>query len=164
MKRTAVHAYCSPTLVLLALDWADGDRDDFLGFAIERTPGMRPSLDEPQAPKNWLPNRVGFDGPSADGQADFPSNTNPIQKFQWWDARIDDPDRGATFTYKVWPVVGDPDSPTLVDAAASSIEVRIPQTTEHGIGTYFNRAVVSRRPSRRSLVAKSWMRRRWSAR
>jgi len=39
MKRTAVRAYCSMTLVLLALDWADGNRDDFLGFAIERTPG-----------------------------------------------------------------------------------------------------------------------------
>jgi hypothetical protein len=84
MKRTAVRAYRSPTLVLLALDWAD--RDDFLGLAVERTPGMRPSLNEPQAPKSWLPNRVGFDGPPADGQADFPSNTNPIQKFQWWDA------------------------------------------------------------------------------
>ena len=70
MKRTAVRAYCSPTLVLLALDWADGDRDDFLGLAVERTPGMRPSLNEPQAPKSWLPNRVGFDGPPADGQAD----------------------------------------------------------------------------------------------
>jgi hypothetical protein len=49
MKRTAVRAYCSPMLVLLALDWADGDRHDFLGFAVERTPGMRPSLNEPQA-------------------------------------------------------------------------------------------------------------------
>ncbi|MGZ6210946.1 MAG: hypothetical protein ACXWNU_00855 [Candidatus Binataceae bacterium] len=37
MKPTAVRAYCSPALVLLAFDWADGDRDDFLGFAIERT-------------------------------------------------------------------------------------------------------------------------------
>jgi hypothetical protein len=37
MKRTGVRAYCSPTLILLALDWADGDRD-FLGFAMERTP------------------------------------------------------------------------------------------------------------------------------
>jgi hypothetical protein len=36
MKRTAVRAYCSPTLVLLALDRADGARD-FLGFAMERT-------------------------------------------------------------------------------------------------------------------------------
>ena len=143
MKRTAIRAYCSPTLVLLALDWADGDRDDFLGFAIERTPGMRPSLNQQQEPKSWLPNRVGFEGPPAGGQADFPSNTNSIQKFQWWDARIDDPDRGATFTYKVWPVVGDPDNPTLVDAAASLIQVRIPETTEHDIGTYFNRAVVS---------------------
>jgi len=33
----AVRAYCSPTLVLLALDWADEDRD-FLGFGMERTP------------------------------------------------------------------------------------------------------------------------------
>jgi hypothetical protein len=37
MKRTAVRAYCSPTLVLVASDWADEDRD-FLGFAMERTP------------------------------------------------------------------------------------------------------------------------------
>ena len=44
MKRTAVRAYCSPTLVLLTLDWADEDRD-FLGFAMGRTPacGMRQS-------------------------------------------------------------------------------------------------------------------------
>ena len=40
MKRTAVRAYCSPTLVLLALDWADRDRDDFLGFAVS---GFHPS-------------------------------------------------------------------------------------------------------------------------
>src|SRR5215831_1090303 len=38
-SRAAVRAYCSPTLVLLALDWADGNRDDLLGIAIERTPG-----------------------------------------------------------------------------------------------------------------------------
>ena len=37
MKRTTVRAYCSPTLVLLALEWADEDRD-FLGFGMERTP------------------------------------------------------------------------------------------------------------------------------
>jgi hypothetical protein len=37
MKRTAVRPYCSPTLVLLALDRADEDRD-FFGFAMERTP------------------------------------------------------------------------------------------------------------------------------
>ena len=73
MKRTAVRAYCSPTLVLLALDWADGDRDDVLGFAVERTPGMRPSLNEPQAPKSWPPNRVGFDGPPADGATKSPT-------------------------------------------------------------------------------------------
>ena len=143
MKRVNVRAYCSPTLVLLALDWADGARDDFLGFAIRRTPGMRQSRNGAQAAESWLPNRVGFAGPPAEGQVDFPSNTNPIQKFQWWDARIDDPDRGATFAYKVWPVVGDSAHPKLVDACATTIEVRIPEAREHGIGTYFNRAVVS---------------------
>jgi hypothetical protein len=78
MKRTAVRAYCSPTLVLLALDWADGDRDDFLGLAVERTPGMRPSLNEPQAPKSYCR--------TASASTDRPRTARPIQKFQWWDA------------------------------------------------------------------------------
>jgi hypothetical protein len=63
MKPVAVRAHTSPTLVPLALDWADGRRHDFLGFAIERTAGMRQSLNGSHAPKRWLPNRVGFDGP-----------------------------------------------------------------------------------------------------
>ncbi len=37
-----VHAYTSPTLVLLAFNWeVGGARKDFLGFSIERTPGFR---------------------------------------------------------------------------------------------------------------------------
>ena len=44
MKRTAVRAYCSPTLVLLA-----------------------------RSPKSWPPNRVGFDGPPADGATKSPT-------------------------------------------------------------------------------------------
>ena len=32
-----IKSYCSPTLVLLAYDWPEGrQREDFLGFAIER--------------------------------------------------------------------------------------------------------------------------------
>jgi len=50
-------SYVSPTLVLLAFDWPAGaERNDFLGFAIQRTPGF--SGGDP----SWLPNRIGFNG------------------------------------------------------------------------------------------------------
>jgi hypothetical protein len=36
-----VRSFTSPTLVLLSSDWPDGDaKADFLGSAIERTPGF----------------------------------------------------------------------------------------------------------------------------
>ena len=48
-------AYTSPTLVLLAFDWTNGDASpDFLGFALERAPGFG------GAAKSWLPNRIGL--------------------------------------------------------------------------------------------------------
>jgi phosphatidylserine/phosphatidylglycerophosphate/cardiolipin synthase-like enzyme len=132
-----VRSYTSPTLVLLAYDWADGhDRVDFLGFAIERTPGFGTAL------SSWLPNRIGFDGPPPD-QADLPSNSAPIQKFYWWDARIADVDRGSTFTYRVIPVVGSPSSLTLLNEQGATVQVSIPEVEVNGIGSYFNRAVVS---------------------
>ncbi|HYB36333.1 MAG TPA: hypothetical protein VEF72_11555 [Mycobacterium sp.] len=130
-------SYTSPTLVLLANDWADGhDRADFLEFAIERTPGFD------GASSNRLPNRIGFNGPPPD-QGDLLSNSAPIQKFYWWDARITDADRGSTFTYRVTPVVGSPTSLTLLDQQDSTIQVSIPEIEVNGIGSYFNRAVVS---------------------
>jgi len=40
-SKVTVRACTSPTLVLLAMDWADGaDHSDFLGFAILRSPGF----------------------------------------------------------------------------------------------------------------------------
>jgi phosphatidylserine/phosphatidylglycerophosphate/cardiolipin synthase-like enzyme len=132
-----VRSYTSPTLVLLAFDWPPGAaRGDFLGFAIERAPGFG------HAARSSLPNRIGFDGPKADG-GDFPSDQAPIQKFYWWDARIDTPDRGTTFRYRVVPIVGAPGSLTTLDGEAADIDVRIPEVEEHGITTHFNRAVVS---------------------
>src|SRR5262249_48957774 len=90
MATIKARAYLSPTLVLLALDWPDGEsRNDFLGFAIQRTPGFRDESTQQVAPNSWLPNRIGFNGPPAAGQADFPSNLAPIQKFMWWDARLE---------------------------------------------------------------------------
>jgi len=99
-----VKAYASPTLVLLAFNWDAGkDFDDFLGFAIKRSPGFRGN----KAP-TWLPNRLGFQGGNLQG--DFPSNEAPIQKFMWWDARIDDKTRGKSITYNVTPIRGTPDN------------------------------------------------------
>ena len=133
----AVRAFTSPTLVLLSFDWPEGDAlNNFLGFAIERSPGF----DGPE--KSWLPNRIGFDGPKPD-QSDFPSNEAPIQKFYWWDARIDTKDRGTVFSYRVIPVTGSPANLVLTEADAKQIEVQIPNTEENGITTHFNRAVVS---------------------
>jgi phosphatidylserine/phosphatidylglycerophosphate/cardiolipin synthase-like enzyme len=130
-------ALTSPTLVLLAFDWPAGDqRQDFLGFAIERTPGFD------GASKSWLPNRIGFDGPKPD-HSDFASKDAPIQKFYWWDARIDTKDRGTEFTYFITPVVGTPDNLQLLEAEQGHIDARVPEVEENGIASYFNRAVVS---------------------
>jgi phosphatidylserine/phosphatidylglycerophosphate/cardiolipin synthase-like enzyme len=133
----AVRTYLSPTLVLLAFDLpaAEG-QDDFLGFAIERTPGFDGT------PSSFLPNRISFNGPKSD-QSDFSSSEAPIQKFTWWDARITTADRGTSFKYRVVPVSGTPDHLQLNGAEATTVEVTIPQVEVNGITTHFNRAVVS---------------------
>jgi hypothetical protein len=137
VEKVKVRPYLSPTLVLLAFDWADGSgRDDFLGFAVQREPGFG------RANSSWLPNRIGFDGP-ARGDRDFDSVDAPIQRFQWWDARIDDKDRGKRFKYSVWPVVGTRADTKLVKGARATCTVTLPDAVEDGIGTWFNRAVVS---------------------
>jgi phosphatidylserine/phosphatidylglycerophosphate/cardiolipin synthase-like enzyme len=136
MKRVRIKPYLSPSLVLLALDWEDGaGREDFLGFAIRRSPGFGSER------QSWLPNRIGFDGPARRG--DFPSDEAPIQKFQWWDARIDEDDRGRRFTYTAWPVVGRPGALRRLESASAKLTVTLPRPVEDGIGTWFNRAVVS---------------------
>ena len=132
-------AYLSPTLVLLACDYPEGKNEpDFLGFAIQRTPG-------PDGQKSiYLPNRIGFDGPNKDGK-DEGSDQWPIQKFYWWDANITSADRGKKFTYTISVVTGTPQELKISDMRGSSIDlpVTIPLEVENGIGTYFNRAVVS---------------------
>ena len=130
-------SYTSPTLVLLAYDWPAGDgHEDFLGFAIQRTPGF----DSEES--SWLPNRIGFNGPKPD-QSDFPSNEAPIQKYYWWDARINTKDRGSSFKYRVIPVRGEPSSLSLLQDQACEIEVKVPTVEVEGITSHFNRAVVS---------------------
>jgi PLD-like domain len=137
MKVTA-RAYLSPTLVLLAFDWDEGaTRQDFLGFAIERRPGFWGQFE-----KSWLPNRLTFSGPAAEGH-DVPSLFAPIQKFMWWDARIDDTDRGKSFNYRIVPVVGTPGHLNWLDGEAGTLQITIPHIETGGVGSYFNRAVMS---------------------
>ena len=94
-------AYTSPTLVLLAMDWPDGAKfDDFLGFSILRAPGFHPGEKD-----GFLFNKISF-SPPTDKSQPLPSNLAPFQKFMWWDAGINDKDRGKTFTYTITPVRG----------------------------------------------------------
>jgi phosphatidylserine/phosphatidylglycerophosphate/cardiolipin synthase-like enzyme len=139
-----VRAYLSPTLVLLAFDWPQGKgRDDFLGFAIKRTPGFLDASGKTREASSWLPNRITFDGPVPDTQRDAPTNTAPIQKFMWWDARIDPPDRQQQFEYQVYPVTGKPSAPELLEREAATCRITLPGHIERGVGSWFNRAVVS---------------------
>jgi hypothetical protein len=128
-------AYLSPTLVLLAFDYPEGKTDKtFLGFAIKREPGFD------GAQFTYLPNRIGFDGPNRDGSSEG-SDQWPIQKFYWWDARINTLDRGKQFTYTISVVNGTPTHPAIGAAPnlAATLPVTIPHEVEHGIGTHFNR-------------------------
>ena len=153
LKKVKVKAYRSEKMVLLAFDWADGkNRNDFLGFAIKRTPGFRGEA------ISWLPNRIGFKGPlqTADPKG---SDTNPIQKFVWWDAQFEDKDLGKTFTYELAPVVGKKvDATTVKDldilvSCKTSIKVSLVNTTADGkISTHFNRAVVSSQSFSRKFI------------
>jgi len=140
-------AYTSPTLVLLAMDWPDGAKfDDFLGFSIMRSPGFRPGEKD-----GFLFNKISFSPPTPTSQA-LPSSLAPFQKFMWWDAGIDDKDRGKTFTYTITPVRGTgPNDLNAVTAAAAIVKADLPNVEEDGISTWFNRAVVSSQAFKRQF-------------
>jgi hypothetical protein len=139
MAKTEVRAYCSPTCVLLAFNWEDGTRHpDFLGFAIERDPGYG----KDGKPK-FLFNKIDF-VPITSASKPKGSDKAPIQKFNWWDGGLKTADRGKKFTYTVTPVLGTGATDLkLQKLAAGSIRITIPPVQDHGIATYFNRAVVS---------------------
>jgi len=154
-----IRSYLSQTLVLLALDWPDAPQHpDFLGFAIKRTPGFRDDRNGLRAGSSWLPNRLSFGAATHVAQTrsvntDTPSNIAPIQKFSWWDARFDDADREHTFRYDVYPVTGTPDTLTVRTSDRATCSVTLPSHTVDGIGTWFNRAVVSSQAFSRKIAA-----------
>jgi hypothetical protein len=144
LSEVLVKAYLSPSLVLLALDWADGaNHPDFLGFAIKRSPGFSDLKTGVKPASSWLPNRLSFNGPPAKGQPDFPSNDAPIQKFLWWDARLEGLAPGASLTYEVSPVLGTANTHGLDASSTASLPVSLPNHVEFGTGTWFNRAVMA---------------------
>ena len=149
-----VRPFLSPTLVLLAFDWRRGESEpDFLGFAIKRSPGFYRPRNGSRALESWLPNRLTFTGAVPSNKPDAPSRSAPIQKFMWWDARIEPQDRNGTFIYTVIPVLGTPADPRLLDEEAGVARVTLPDHVEAGIGTWFNRAVLSSQAFNRQLAA-----------
>ncbi|HJY64151.1 MAG TPA: phospholipase D-like domain-containing protein, partial [Ignavibacteria bacterium] len=137
MAKIKAKAYCSPNVVLLAIDWEEGKNyDDFLGFAIQRKPGFF------KYPESWLPNRIGFFGPSKIGK-DFPSNKCPIQKFWWWDSVLDSSSKARKYKYQITPVRGKPRNLIYIKDASKILDVEVSPNEKDGIGTYFNRAVVA---------------------
>jgi phosphatidylserine/phosphatidylglycerophosphate/cardiolipin synthase-like enzyme len=140
-------AYTSPTLVLLAMDWPAGSKfDDFLGFAILRSPGFNPKEKD-----GYLLNKVGFTPPLPTSQP-LPSNIAPFQKFMWWDAGINDKDRGKSFKYVITPVRGTgPNDLVLQHDAEATLTVTLPKVMEDGISTWFNRAVVASQAFKREF-------------
>ncbi len=154
MTSVTARTYLSPSLVLLAMDWSDGaTRKDFLGFAIRRTPGFLDLKNNTHEPSSWLPNRLGFNGPPAQGQPDFPSNTAPIQKFMWWDARLEGLAPGQSISYEVSAVTGSAASQKLEQASTTTLVVALPPHVEFGIGSWFNRAVMSSQAFSRKVKA-----------
>jgi len=144
MTTVLARAYLSPTLVLLAMDWPDGEkRNDFLGFAVRRTPGFQDLKTKAHDPYSWLPNRLGFAGPPAKGMPDFPSDKAPIQKFLWWDARLEGLSTKQAIQYEISAVTGTADKPVVDSSTTIKLAVTLPDHVEFGIGTWFNRAVMS---------------------
>jgi phosphatidylserine/phosphatidylglycerophosphate/cardiolipin synthase-like enzyme len=151
-----VRPYLSPTLVLLALDWPEGEgRNDFLGFAIKRSPGFLDLKTNVREASSWLPNRIGFNGPPPEGAPDFPSDEAPVQKFMWWDARLEGLTPADAITYEVWATTGNPAAgkPVLEAASKTDVTIQLPHHVEQGIGTWFNRAVMSSQSFSRKVNA-----------
>ncbi len=137
MANVTIKSYASPMCVLLAFDWEDGTQhEDFLGFAIRRTPGFGNN-------QNFLVNKLDFKS-IAPTDKPKPSSVAPIQKFNWWDSGFKTADRGKTFQYEVIPVLGNgPGDLKLQENAKGTAKLTLPNVLDDRIASYFNRAVVS---------------------
>src|SRR4029453_11812013 len=87
----------------------------------------------------------------AAGQPDFPSDVAPIQKFMWWDARLDGSNAGASLAHEITPLWGAPGALQPGTPDRVSLTVELPEHVEFGIGSWFNRAVMSSQAFSRKL-------------
>lgn len=126
--------YAGATGVLLALNIDDDKREDFLGFAINRT-----HYTQQGAPRSrWMQGRLRF--PGQDGKKLTPIGTNkaPIQKFRWSDYLVD-PD--CRYTYKLHGLHGDHESPSMTEGPSVSIKTEPLKGALHQV--VFNRAAAA---------------------
>ncbi len=136
MAKVDIKPYIGTKMILLAFNWEDGkNKANFLGFAIKRSPGFNHQIE------SWLPNRISFDGPKKG--VEFSTDKFPIQKFMWWDNRLNYENKDIEYTYTVIPVTGNKDNPILENISSNTVKVKLLPDVKNGIGTYFNRAVVS---------------------
>ena len=75
---------------------------------------------------------------------DPPSSEAPVQKFLWWDARLDGLKVGSKLRYEISPIIGKPNELNLIQADTAAVDVILQEHIEFGIGTWFNRAAFSR--------------------
>jgi phosphatidylserine/phosphatidylglycerophosphate/cardiolipin synthase-like enzyme len=116
--------------------WFDERLEGCLGFAVYRCPSSG-------GPKVPLPTWVGFEGQNNPTWQSRSSEEWPIQKFEWRDLTAE---RGATYTYEVVPVSGEPGKngplkPMNVKPLTTNAVVLTPK--RGSFATYFNRGILS---------------------
>ena len=132
--RLSVHAIAGTEVVLLGLNAAEEAAKGLIGFTIYKRKGVTGRFTPlPSGGRSFL----GEQEEQADSRK-VDSKSNPIQAFMWSDYKVD---RGNTYTYKIVPVYGTPES--LHHDTRHAVEVKVttedPAKQKHGV--YFNRGV-----------------------
>lgn len=142
--------YAGTYVVVLAWDTVDGqipERDDLLGFAIERA---ELDLEGVEIERYWLRGIKRFKSKDKGLPPGTPVTTaeHPIQSFQWADYTAK---AGTRYQFRIVPVYGAVKKPKLDDAAAVTLEITAEKevdprvdlqdgTTRHDV--FFNRGVI----------------------
>src|ERR1017187_705781 len=125
-------AYSNNDVALVSWQY-DKRIDRCLGFAVYRT-------DRTTNKTEVLPAWVGFRGQSNENWKPQTTEVWPVQKFTWRDLTAT---KGATYTYKVVPMIGAPGNlkPAREQALTTNEVLLIPQCGN--FEAYFNRGILS---------------------
>jgi phosphatidylserine/phosphatidylglycerophosphate/cardiolipin synthase-like enzyme len=125
-------AYSNNDVALVSWQY-DKRIDGCLGFAVYRT-------DQATNKTEVLPAWVGFRDESNKNWQPQTTEVWPVQKFTWRDLTAA---RGATYTYKVVPMIGSPGALKRASGQALTTNA-VSLTPQHGIcSAYFNRGILS---------------------